>query len=99
MSNLQHLPGNGLVAPTGGSNHLPATTRKALSRLQQATIIQTARVQAQAYLGREAMFAVADISELEGQLATLCPIATTRLEMIANMTALSIARTVSDFRA
>jgi hypothetical protein len=99
MSTIQQYQGNGLAASNGGSNRLPATTRKSLARVQQNTIIQTARVQAQAYLGREALFAVADISELEGQLATLCPLATSRLEVIANMTALSIARTVSDFRA
>lgn len=99
MTSMQQYQGSGLAAPNGSSNRLPATTRKALTRLQQNTIIQTARVQAQAYVGREAMFAVADISELEGQLAALCPLATSRLEVIANMTALSIARTVSDFRA
>ena len=99
MSSLQHLPGGGLPAPGGSLNHPPAPARKALAHLQQATIIQTARVQAQAYLGREAMYAVADISEMEGQLATLCPLATSRLEVIANITALSIARTISDFRA
>ena len=98
MNSLQQFQGSGLATSTRSSGRLPASTNRALASLQQTTIIQTARVQAQTYLGREALFAVADISELEGQLAGLCPLATSRLEVIANMTTLSIARTVSEFR-
>lgn len=98
MTNLQPFQDSGR-ALQGQGLRLPSPTSKSLARLQQATIVQTARVQAQAYLGREAMYAVADVSELEGQLAALCPLATSRLEVIANITALSIARTISDFRA
>jgi len=62
-------------------------------------MVATARVQAQAWVGREALFAVADLSELEGQLGHLCPLAVSRLEAIANITSLGIAQTVSQFRA
>lgn len=98
MSTLQHFQGSQGLAAASGQTHLPATTRRALTQMQQAVVINTARVQAQAYLGREALFAVADLSELEGRLASLCPLATSRLEAIANISAMSIARTLSDFR-
>lgn len=91
----QYQSGNGL-APSG-STRLPPATTKALSRLQQDAIMSTARMQAQTYLGREALFTVAELSELEGQLASMCPLATSRLEFIANTTAMSIARTLQSF--
>jgi hypothetical protein len=83
---------------SSSTSRLPVSTNRALARLQQQAIVSAAKVQAQAYVGREALFAVADLSELEGQLAQLCPLATSRLEVIANMTAIGIARTVSEFR-
>ena len=95
-TNLQQYHSSGGLTPTG-QTRLPASTTKALARLQQNTIMNTARVQAQAYVGREAMFAAADLSELEGQLATMCPLATSRLEFIANTTAMSIARMLNNF--
>ena len=98
MSNLTNYQTGGLPVAAGNGSRLPVQTNKALARLQHRTIMATAQVQAQAYVGREALFAVADISELEGQLAQLCPLATTRLEAIANMTALGIAQTVAQFR-
>jgi hypothetical protein len=98
MTTLQQLQSGHGVAAANGRTHLPATTRRALTQMQQSVVINTARVQAQAYVGREALFAVADLSELEGRLASLCPLATSRLEAIANISAMSIARTLSDFR-
>lgn len=98
MTTLQQFQDGSSLARPSSQNRLPVATTRALSRLQQNTIIQTARVQAQTYVAREALFAVADLSELEGQLASACPLATSRLEFIANSAAMSIARTLSDFR-
>ena len=98
MSNLiSSQNGGGLAAPTPGSR-VPAPTSRALGRIQHNAIVATARVQAQAWVGKEALFAVADLSELEGQLGSLCPLAVSRLEAIANMTTLGIAQTISGFR-
>lgn len=96
MTNIQqYQSGSGLAAP--GQTRLPASTRKALAHLQQQAVLSAARFQAQEYLSREAMFAVTALSELEGQLATMCPLATSRLEFIANTAAMSIARTLNGF--
>ena len=96
MTTLQQYQAGSGLAPSG-QTRMPASTTKALSRLQQQTILGTAQVQAKEYLGREAMYAVTALSELEGQLATMCPLATSRLEFIANTTAMSIARTLNSF--
>lgn len=42
------------------------------------------------------MQAVTMVSQMEGQLGQACPLAVTRLQGIADMTALSIAQVVSD---
>lgn len=96
MTTLQQYQSGSGLSPSG-QTRLPSVTSKALKGLQHNTIVTTARVQAQEYLGREAMYAVAALSELEGQLATMCPLATSRLEFIANTTAMSIARTLNSF--
>ena len=99
MSNISQVSnGGGLVASQLAGSRLPVATSRSLSRIQHNAVVTTARVPAQAWVGREALFAVADLSELEGQLGALCPLAVSRLEAIANMTALSIAQTVSQFR-
>jgi hypothetical protein len=92
------------IVPTAGSSpsstgdRLPARTSRALAGIQQNAIIQAGRIQATAMVGREAMFAVADLSELEGQLAHLCPLATSRLDAIANITTLTISQRISEYR-
>lgn len=96
MTTLQQYQSGSGLAPSG-QTRLPASTTKSLARIQQQTILGAARVQAQEYLGREAMYAVTALSELEGQLATMCPLATSRLEFIANATAMSIARSLNNF--
>jgi hypothetical protein len=42
------------------------------------------------------MQAVTMVSQLEGQLGQACPLAVTRLQGLADMTALSIAQVVAD---
>lgn len=64
--------------------------------LEARARIEAARAQAIGYVGQQAMQAVAMVSQMEGQLAQLCPLATTRLQGIADMTAFSIAQVVGD---
>ena len=52
--------------------------------------------QAMAYIGRQGLQAVALMSELEGKLGQLCPLAVSRLQAVADMTALSVAEVVAD---
>ena len=98
MSNISPMPGTSVSGMGTTGRWLPAPTSRSLSRIQHNAIVTTAKVQAQAWVGREALFAVADLSELEGQLGHLCPLAVSRLEAIANMTTLGIAQTISQFR-
>ena len=46
--------------------------------------------------GHGTMQTVAMVSQLEGQLGMACPLAVSRLQGIADMTALSLAEVVSD---
>ena len=59
-------------------------------------MITAARVQAHAYVAGEAMYAVLNLSELEGQLATMCPLATGRLEFIANSATMRIGQILNN---
>lgn len=67
-----------------------------LARVEQQAIMQVARADAVAYVGRAGMQAVAMVSQLEAQLGQVCPLAVTRLQGIADMTALGIAEVVAD---
>ena len=58
--------------------------------------LQAARVQAIGYVGKRAMHEVALLSQLEGQLAALVPMATGRLQALGDMAALGMADVVSD---
>ena len=71
------------------------TTAK-LARIEQAAHIQASRVEALGYVGQRAMNVVALTSEMEKQLATIVPMATGRLQAVADMVALSAADIVSD---
>lgn len=67
-----------------------------LAGIEQAADLQAAKADAVAYVGRRGMQAVALVSDLEGKLGQLCPLAVSRLQGIADMTALSIAEVVVD---
>jgi hypothetical protein len=67
-----------------------------LERIESKAMVESARAHAVGYVGQQAMQAVTMLSQLEGQLAQTCPLATTRLQGIADMTALSIAQVVAD---
>ena len=78
-----------------------------LARMEQHSAVGMARIELQAqlestkahavgYVGQQAMQAVTMVSQMEGQLGQACPLAVTRLQGIADMTALSIAQVVAD---
>jgi hypothetical protein len=101
MSNIVPVPTGGLSSR--GSRYrgralarLDAQTDFALAEIESKAEIQAARVLAVSYVGKRAMHEVAMISQLEQQLATLVPVATTRLQAIGDMVALSAAELVAD---
>ena len=67
-----------------------------LARLDAEAQVEAARAHAIGYVGQQAMQAVTMVSQMEGQLGQACPLAVTRLQGIADMTALSIAQVVAD---
>jgi hypothetical protein len=66
------------------------------ARIEQRAQIEACKAHAVGYVGHQAMQAVAMLSQMEGQLGQACPMAVTRLQGIADMTALSIAQVVAD---
>ena len=100
------------LVPTGGMRGLVqradqrslvrelSTTERARAlaeaRVEAHAEIQSLKVQAVGYVGQQGLQAVAMLSQLEGQLGQAVPLAVTRLEGIANMTAMSIAQVVAD---
>lgn len=69
-----------------------------LARLEAVAELQACKVAAMAYVGERAMHRVAALSQLEGQLAQIVPLATSRLEALTNMTALALAEIVTETR-
>ena len=67
-----------------------------LARLEVQAQLESAKAHAVGYVGQQAMQAVTMVSQMEGQLGQACPLAVTRLQGIADMTALSIAQVVAD---
>jgi hypothetical protein len=67
-----------------------------MNAIASAAQIESARVHAIAHVGQQAMFAVTTVSQLEGQLGTMCPMAVTRLQGLGDMTALAVAQVVAD---
>lgn len=68
----------------------------AIAKVEARAQEEAARAHAVGYVGQQAMHAVTMVSQLEGQLGTVCPLAVARLQGIADMTALSIAQVVGD---
>jgi hypothetical protein len=67
-----------------------------LARLEVQTQMEAAKAHAVGYIGQQAMQAVTMVSQMEGQLGQACPLAVTRLQGIADMTALTIAQVIAD---
>jgi len=98
------------LVPAGGNSVVRRESRvtgRALARIEARTEIglaeiesqaeqQAARVMAVGYVGKRAMQEVAMVSQLEQQLATIVPMATSRLQAIGDMVALECADVVSE---
>lgn len=67
-----------------------------LTSIEQAAQFEAAKIHAVAYVGTQGMQAVTMVSQMEGLLGQACPLAVTRLQGIADVTALSIAQVVAD---
>lgn len=79
-----------------GLAHLDSQRHLGLARTEVLADLQTARADAVTYVAKTAMQDAAMLSQLEGQLSTLVPLATTRLQAIADTAALGLAEVVSD---
>jgi hypothetical protein len=66
------------------------------ARIEAAAEIQAVRTEAVTYVGKRAMQNIAIMSQLEQQLALMAPMASGRLQAIADITAISVAEVVSD---
>lgn len=68
----------------------------AIARVEAGAQVAAARVHALGYVGQQGLQAVALLSQMEGQLGVVVPLAVTRLQAVADMTALTIAQEVGD---
>lgn len=101
MSDLAPYVGGGLSRRDARMVRREMKTQDVRAALAQVRIdhevdLQTARVQGVAYVGQQALQAVAMVSQMETQLAQMVPSAAGRLRGIADMTALGMANIVSD---
>jgi hypothetical protein len=102
MSNLQpHAlaggAGQGLSRRTSrGLADLQSAGVLQLATIEQQALVQTAKTDAVAYVGRSAMMHVAMLSQAEQELSQLVPLAATRLQGIADTVTLALAKVVVD---
>jgi hypothetical protein len=67
-----------------------------LARTDAEAELQGARMMAVSYVGGRALEQVALVTQMEQQLATLVPLATSRLQAVGDMVALMAAEVVAD---
>jgi hypothetical protein len=98
------------LVPSGTNSIVGRQSRyagKALTRLDDRVTVGVAEIEAEAelqatrvmavsYVGKRAMHEVAVVSQLEQQLATMVPMATSRLQAIGDMLALDMADVVGN---
>jgi hypothetical protein len=98
------------LIPAGSTSVVGRQSRyagRALSRLDDRVTVGVAEIEAEAemqatrvmavsYVGKRAMHEVAVVSQLEQQLATMVPMATSRLQAIGDMLALDMADVVGN---
>lgn len=95
MTNMQPYRG-GLAGGAGRElARLSDRTDVEIARTNSAAEVDTARLDGLQLVGTRAMQGVAMVSQLEGQLATMVPLATSRLQAIGDMHALASAEVVS----
>jgi hypothetical protein len=70
-------------------------TGLAVARIQQAAELQASRVEAVTYVAKRAMQEMAMLSQLEVQLSTVVPLATSRLQALGDIAALEAADVIS----
>jgi hypothetical protein len=70
-------------------------TEIGLAQIDQAAELQAGRVMAVTYVAKRAMQEVALLSQLEVQLSTVVPMATSRLQALGDMAALEAADVIS----
>ncbi len=104
MSNLMPIGGLGAEPLSRLESKL---TNRALSYIRHNATVGVARIEATVelqalkaeglgYVGKQALQQVALLSQLEHQLATIVPMAASRLQGIGDMVALSLAEVVAD---
>lgn len=94
-------PGSGLARPAHRRmqrelDRLDKNGQLEIARINQAADIQAERVAAVGYVGKVALREVAMLSQTEQQLASLVPMATGRLQGIADLAALALADVVAE---
>lgn len=100
MSNL--IPSNPTRSPQrvrGVGRELTtidAHTDLAIARVDSASDVEAAKVDAVGAVGKRAMWVVADVSQAEQQLGQLVPLAVSRLQAIGDVTAMTAAEIVAD---
>lgn len=102
----QLVPSNSSSSLTAGrsrttSRQITALDRArevGLARIETRAQLEAAKAHAVGYIGQQAMQAVAMVSQTEQQLATMCPLAVTRLQAIADVTSMAIADVVMNAR-
>jgi hypothetical protein len=77
-------------------SRLEGKGRLELATINQQADLQAERVGAVAYVGKRALHETAMLSQLEVQLAMLVPAATSRLQGLADLTALGMAEVVAE---
>lgn len=75
---------------------LGARTELSIRTVEAKADVTAAKVEAVGFVGKRAMFVVASVSQTEQQLAQMVPLATTRLQAIGDMVALSAAELVAE---
>jgi hypothetical protein len=79
---------------TKNLSRLESATRYGVARVEATTDIQAAKTDGIAYVGRRAMQNVALLSQLEVQLGQTVPAAVSRLQAIADITAMGLSEVV-----
>jgi stage V sporulation protein SpoVS len=99
MSTIQPYSASSTSVPRRVARSLAAIHDQGLVKLgevQQQALVQTAKADAVAYVGRSAMLHVAMLSQAEQELAQLVPLAASRLQGIADTVTLTLAEVVVD---
>lgn len=101
MSNIVPARGRSLDRRGGrmlsrSLEHIDAQTEIGLARIEQAAELQVGRVRAVVYVGKKAMQDIALLSQMEVQLSTLVPLATSRLQAIGDTVTLEAANIVAE---